>query len=62
MDTIEDVIAFYQNFSSVARTGSVRNAAAQLSGISLSNSAVTPLAAFLRSLNEDYFDIPCPCL
>jgi hypothetical protein len=62
MDTIEDVIAFYQNFSSLARTGAVRNAAPQLSGVSLSNSAVTPLAAFLRSLNEDYFDIPCPCL
>lgn len=61
MDTIEDVIAFYQNFSGLARGGAVRNAAPELSGISLGDSAVEPLAAFLRSLNEDYFDIPCPC-
>jgi hypothetical protein len=61
MNTLEDVIAFYQNFSTLAATGAVRNADAQLSGISLNNSAVAPLAAFLRSLNEDYFDIPCPC-
>ena len=61
MNTLEDVLTFYQNFSSLARTGAVRNAASQLSGISLDNSAVAPLAAFLRSLDEDYFDIPCPC-
>jgi hypothetical protein len=61
MNTIEAVLAFYQNFSGLARTGAVRNAAPQLSGISLNNAAVVPLAAFLRSLNEDYFDVPCPC-
>jgi cytochrome c peroxidase len=61
MDTIEEVLGFYQNFSSLASTGAVRNAAVQLSGISLNNAAVAPLAAFLRSLDEDYFDIPCPC-
>jgi cytochrome c peroxidase len=61
MNTIEDVLAFYQNFSSLARSGAVRNAAAQLGPISLDSSAVVPLAAFLRSLNEDYFDVPCPC-
>jgi hypothetical protein len=61
MDTIEDVISFYQTFSTLARAGAVRNAAPELSGISLDNSAIPPLAAFLRSLNEDYFDIPCPC-
>lgn len=61
MDTIEDVIAFYENFSSLTRADAVRNADPQLSGISLDDAAVVPLAAFLRSLNEDYFDIPCPC-
>jgi len=61
MNTIEEVIAFYQNFSNQARAGAVRNAAPQLSLISLDNNAVSPLAAFLRSLNEDYFDVPCPC-
>jgi hypothetical protein len=61
MDTLGDVIAFYQNFSGLARSGAVRNAAPELSGISLGSSAVTPLTAFLNSLNEDYFDIPCPC-
>jgi hypothetical protein len=61
MNTIGDVITFYQNFSNLARSGAVRNAAPELSGISLGSSAVDPLAAFLNSLNEDYFDIPCPC-
>ena len=61
MNSIENVISFYQNFSSLARSGSVRNGDPQLGGISLDDSAVVPLAAFLRSLNEDYFDVPCPC-
>jgi hypothetical protein len=62
MDTIEDVINFYQNTSVLARAGSVRNADPQLSAISLDGSAVGPLAAFLRALDEeDYADIPCPC-
>jgi hypothetical protein len=62
MDTIEDVLSFYLNFSALARAGMVRNAAPQLGGISLDVSAVGPLAAFLRALDEeDYADIPCPC-
>jgi hypothetical protein len=62
MDTIEEVLAFYLNFSALARAGMVRNAAPQLSGISLDQSAIAPLAAFLRALDEaDYADIPCPC-
>jgi hypothetical protein len=62
MNTIEEVIAFYQNFSAQARAGQVRNADPQLGGISLDQSAVAPLAAFLRALNEEnYADIPCPC-
>ena len=65
MDTLEDVITFYQNFSILSRSGAVRNGAPELNGISLGSPAgspaVAPLAAFLRSLNEDYVDIPCPC-
>jgi hypothetical protein len=61
MDTVEDVITFYQTMSGLAQSGAMRNADPQLSGISLSNAVVAPLAAFLRSLNEDYTDIPCPC-
>jgi cytochrome c peroxidase len=62
MDTIEEVLTFYQNFSSLARAAAVRNAAPQLSGISFDGASVAPVAAFLRALNEDYFDVPCPCL
>jgi hypothetical protein len=62
METIEDVLAFYQQFSALARTGAVRNADPQLGAITLDNSAIAPLAAFLRALDEsDYVDIPCPC-
>jgi hypothetical protein len=62
MDTIEDVVNFYVTFSSMARAGTVRNAAPQMSGIFLDSSAVAPLAAFLRALDEsDYADVPCPC-
>ncbi len=62
MYSIEDVINFYLTTSSNARAGAVRNADPKLSGISLDSSAVAPLAAFLRALNEsDYADIPCPC-
>jgi hypothetical protein len=62
MNTIEDVLNFYLAVSTNARAGAVRNADPALSGISLDASAVAPLAAFLRSLDEsDYADIPCPC-
>ncbi len=62
MNAIEDVINFYLNSSTNARAGTIRNAAPELSGIFLDSSAVAPLAAFLRALDEeDYADIPCPC-
>ena len=62
MNTIEDVLGFYLNSSAQARAGTVRNADPQLSSISLDASAVVPLAAFLRALDEEnYADIPCPC-
>ncbi len=62
MVTIEDVINFYETFSAKARAGLVRNGDPQLSGVFMDTNAIVPLAAFLRSLNEDYTDIPCPCL
>jgi cytochrome c peroxidase len=62
MDTIEDVIGFYLNSSTQARAGTLRNADPQLSNISLDSSAIAPLAAFIRALDEEnYADIPCPC-
>ena len=61
MNTLENVVSFYQNFSQQARAAAVRNPDPQLSGIFLDNSAVPLVAAFLRALNEDYRDAPCPC-
>ncbi len=54
MDTLEDVIAFYGNVSTAARAGLVRNGAHELAGIALGPNDTAPLAAFLRSLDEDY--------
>jgi cytochrome c peroxidase len=56
MNSIEEVIQFYQNFSDKARAGDVRNAAPELRDMALDDSAAAPLAAFLRSLDEDYTD------
>ncbi|HEY2389188.1 MAG TPA: hypothetical protein VGK30_19730 [Candidatus Binatia bacterium] len=54
MDNLESVITFYQDSSTAARAGSLRNAAHELTGIALLPTDVAPLAAFLRSLDEDY--------
>ena len=54
MDTLEEVFAFYIRMSTLARACKVRNAAPELSGIILTEQDIAPLAAFLRSLNEDY--------
>jgi cytochrome c peroxidase len=53
-DTLEDVITFYRDVATAARAGSLRNPAHELSGIALKAEDVAPLAAFLRSLDEDY--------
>jgi len=53
-DTLEAVINFYIRASALARAGALRNAAPELSGVALTGDDVTPLAAFLRALNEDY--------
>jgi len=56
MNSLEGVIRFYQKFSAKARRGSVRNPDPELGKIFLGESDIGPLAAFLRSLNEDYTD------
>lgn len=61
MNTLENVVSFYQNFSQQARAAAVRNPDPQLNGIFLDNSDVPLVAAFLRALTEDYRDAPCPC-
>jgi hypothetical protein len=61
LDTIEDVINFYAMVSVETRAGLIRNGDPRLAGILMETNSVVPLAAFLRSLNEDYTDIPCPC-
>ena len=53
-DTLEDIIAFYRTTSDMTRAGVLRNGARELSGIALKSSDIVNLAAFLRSLNEDY--------
>lgn len=52
--TLEEVIEFYRRMSRLARAGTLRNAAPELSGIQLAEEDIAALAAFLRSLNEDY--------
>jgi len=54
LDTLEAVIGFYIDVSAQAREGRLRNPAPALQGIRLSAEDVQPIAAFLRSLNEDY--------
>lgn len=56
MDSLEQVIQFYEQFSDMARQNNVRNADSELSNIHLNDAAVAPLAAFLRALDEDYTD------
>jgi hypothetical protein len=56
MNTLEDVIKFYQKFSTLARQRQLRNPDPELQNIHLADSAIAPLAAFLRALNEDYTD------
>ncbi len=53
-DTLDDVLEFYREMSDLAREGKLRNGADQLRQIALRESDVAPLAAFLKSLNEDY--------
>lgn len=53
-DTLEDVVRFYLRASSRFRAGQLRNGAPELGAMRLEEEDVELLAAFLRSLNEDY--------
>ena len=53
-DSLEDVVRFYASFSQKARLGKVRNASPEIARIFIGEGDVDALAAFLRSLNEDY--------
>jgi cytochrome c peroxidase len=52
----EDVVEFYIRMSQLARQGQMRNAPREFQGMSLSEDDMTALAAFLKSLTEDYDD------
>ena len=56
MATVEDVLHFYVRMSGLARAGQLRNGDSELTRISLDEQDVAALAAFLRSLDEDYND------
>jgi cytochrome c peroxidase len=52
----EDVVSFYINSSALARAGQLRNGAPELLNMSISSDDISALAAFLKSLTEDYDD------
>ncbi len=54
--TFNDVVTSYVNASTLARKGLLRNPAPEFQGMSISDSDVQALAAFLASLTEDYDD------
>jgi hypothetical protein len=53
-DTLEGTLGFYARVANMARAGQLRNGAPELSNIALTDSDLAAVAAFLRSLNEDY--------
>lgn len=53
-DTIENALQLYVRVSDLARARALRNASPELQDIHIDEKDVAPLAAFLRSLNEDY--------
>jgi len=53
-DTLDSVVDLYVTTSALQRAGELRNGASQLADIRVASGDVPLLAAFLRSLNEDY--------
>ena len=53
-DTLDNAVGFYLGSSSSARAGTLRNGANALKGIALLPADISPLVAFLKSLNEDF--------
>ena len=52
--SVEEVLQYYVGVSERARQGKLRNGAPELRGITIKPDDIPALAAFLRSLNEDY--------
>jgi cytochrome c peroxidase len=53
-NTLDNAVGFYLGSSSAKRAGTLRNGANALRGVALIQADIAPLAAFLKSLNEDY--------
>lgn len=53
-NTLDDIITFYRDSSTLARGGTLRNGATELRGIALTAGDTASLITFLKSLNEDY--------
>jgi cytochrome c peroxidase len=51
---LEEVLEFYISSANQQRQGRLRNGSEEIGGIFLSDGDIDPVAAFLRSLNEDY--------
>ena len=60
--TLQDVVNFYVVNSQLARLGNLRNAPSQFQSMSIDQSDVNALVAFLQSLTEDYDDQHPPLL
>jgi cytochrome c peroxidase len=52
--TLDEIIIFYRDTSTLARAGTLRNGAPELKGIALTAADAVPLVGFLKALNEDY--------
>jgi cytochrome c peroxidase len=52
--TLDEIITFYRDTSTLARAGTLRNGAPEMQGIALTAADNPSLVAFLRALNEDY--------
>jgi hypothetical protein len=54
LGTIEEVLGFYLDSCNLTRAGKLRNPSPEIADIRMGVDDIPPLAAFLRSLNEDY--------
>jgi hypothetical protein len=52
--TLDEIITFYRDTSTLARAGTLRNGAPELKGVALTAADAAPLVGFLKALNEDY--------
>jgi hypothetical protein len=52
--TLDEIITFYRDTSTLSRAGTLRNGAPELKGIALTAADAAPLVGFLKALNEDY--------